>query len=334
MTALTTAAPAAGGALALREDELLPVLKSSLYPGAKDESIKLVLGYCKAAGLDPMQKPVHIVPMLVSTGKKNDRGYDEKEWRDVVMPGIGLYRTQAARTGELAGIDEPEFAEKLIDVPGKPGTQVPEWCRVTVYRMIGGQRVAFTALEFWLENYATAGRDSVAPNAMWSRRPRGQLAKCAEAQALRKAFPELGSQPTADETVFADEVIDAATGEPLKAASTPAAPKVARKPAAAAAPAEVTDAKVVEPAATTSPAPAPEQGSTTPPPPPPPAPATEAGAKTVGSGEIAYLTNKAKSIGVDLAALAAESGGLIVEAGKLLKTDFDTLKAELIKRGA
>ena len=33
-------------------------------------------------------------------------GRDDYEWRDVVMPGIGLYRVQAARTGELAGIHE------------------------------------------------------------------------------------------------------------------------------------------------------------------------------------------------------------------------------------
>ena len=84
---------------AMSEGELLQVLQSSLYPGAKLESIKMVLGYCKAAGLDPMQKPVHIVPMKVSSGRKDEKGWDIKEDRDVIMPGVALYRTQASRTG-------------------------------------------------------------------------------------------------------------------------------------------------------------------------------------------------------------------------------------------
>ena len=41
-------------ALAISEGELMGVLRNSLYPGAKDESIKMVIGYCKASGFDPM----------------------------------------------------------------------------------------------------------------------------------------------------------------------------------------------------------------------------------------------------------------------------------------
>lgn len=180
-------------ALALPEEELMKVLQSSLYPGAAPASIKMVIGYCRAAGLDPLQKPVHIVPMW--DGKA-------KQMRDVVMPGVNLYRTQAARSGEFAGMTEPEFGPERTDKIGDVTITYPEWCRVTVRRLLKGGTVAeFTAREFWLENYATKGgaEKSIAPNAMWTKRPRGQIAKCAAAQALRIAFPEIASQPTADE---------------------------------------------------------------------------------------------------------------------------------------
>jgi phage recombination protein Bet len=182
-----------GNALALPEAELLQVLQSSLYPGAAPASIKLVIGYCKAANLDPMQKPVHIVPM-----------WDAKagQMRDVIMPGVNLYRTQAARSGQFAGMSEPDFGPDIEANIGGQKITHPEWCRVTVKRMLANGVIAdFTAREFWMENYATKGgkEKSIAPNAMWTKRPRGQIAKCAAAQALRIAFPEIASQPTADE---------------------------------------------------------------------------------------------------------------------------------------
>lgn len=199
-TALTTQSSTG---LALREEELLSVLGSSLYPGAAPSSIKMVLGYCKAAGLDPMQKPVHIVPMW--DGKT-------RQMRDVIMPGIGLYRTQAARNG-CAGVTEPEFGPDVTEDIGGAKTTYPAWCKVTVKRRLStGEIVEYTAKEFWRENYAVRGGQdkSIAPNAMWAKRPYGQIAKCAEAQALRKAFPEIGSEPTADEmegkVLHADEV--------------------------------------------------------------------------------------------------------------------------------
>lgn len=196
-----------GGALAMSEPELLQVLGSSLYPGASEASIRMVLGYCKATGLDPMQKPAHIVPMWDSKAKC---------MRDVVMPGVGLYRIQASRTGEHAGTDEPVFGPMVELVVGDFKMLHPEWCKVTVYRLKDGMKCAYSAIEFWTENYATASKDTLVPNTMWKKRARGQLAKCAEAQALRKAFPEVGSAPAAEEMegkLMGDEYIDNATGE-------------------------------------------------------------------------------------------------------------------------
>ncbi len=207
------------GALALSEPELLDVLSSSLYPGASHASIKLVLGYCRAAGFDVMQKPVHIVPMW--DGKA-------RQMRDVVMPGVGLYRTQAARTGH-AGTTEPEYGPDVTEKVGGQQITYPQWCRVTVKRrQVNGAVDEFTAREFWLENYAVKGgqEKSVAPNAMWTKRPYGQLAKCAEAQALRKAFPEIGSAPAAEEMEgksIEGDVVDAATGEIVEKRAAPAA---------------------------------------------------------------------------------------------------------------
>lgn len=187
-------------AIQMNEEELFKVLSNSLYVGAQPESIKMVVSYCAAAKLDPMLKPVHIVPMYCATGQKDQKGYDIKAMRDVVMPGIGLYRIQASRSGEFAGTSEPEFGNDISEtIDGMPITY-PAWCRVTVKRLLGTGVIAeFTAKEFWKENYATKGKDSKAPNTMWAKRPYAQIAKCAEAQALRKAFPEVGSQPTADE---------------------------------------------------------------------------------------------------------------------------------------
>jgi len=178
--------------LALQESALVDVLSGSLYPGAKKESIMMVLGYCRAAGLDPMQKPVHIVPM-----------WDGRQgaMRDVVMPGISLYRINASRSGSYGGMSEPEFGDDITAVIGGSTITYPVSCRVTVSRIVGDKIVNFTAREFWLENYAVKGgkEKSIAPNSMWQKRPYAQLAKCAEAQALRKAFPESCIGNTAEE---------------------------------------------------------------------------------------------------------------------------------------
>lgn len=170
-------------------------LQNSVFPGAKDESILLAVDYCKARKLDILKKPCHIVHMQVTlSGQRDSNGYDKKIWRDVIMPGIYEQRITAFRTGQMAGQDEPVFGNTVAF----KGIDVPEWCRVTVYRFINGERCAFSHTEYFSEACSTTREGEL--NSVWKKRPRGQLAKCAEAGALRKAFPdELGGVITADE---------------------------------------------------------------------------------------------------------------------------------------
>lgn len=179
-------------------------LVEAVYPLAKTpDSVVMALSYCKARKLDPFKKPVHIVPMWDSKKK----GYVETIW-----PGISEVRTTAFRTGQYAGCDEAEFGptiEKTFSGKVKKGDSYveqtvtvafPEWCRMTVYRVLGDRVCKFVGPKVkWLESYATIGSTDL-PNDMWQSRPEGQIKKCAEAAALRKAFPEeLGNQLTAEE---------------------------------------------------------------------------------------------------------------------------------------
>lgn len=199
-------------------EDVMNALRNSIYPGAKDESIGMVLSYCRAANLDPMQKPVHIVPMSV----KKPGTRDQYEMRDVIMPGIGLYRTNAVRTDQYLGMSEPEYGPDVTKMLGNIELTFPLWCKVTVKRLMSnGMTAEFTAKEFWVENYATKGRDTEVPNEMWKKRPYGQLGKCAEAQALRKAFPELGSQQTAEE--MEGKTLDTAEEMPVVGSSSTSA---------------------------------------------------------------------------------------------------------------
>ncbi len=177
------------------DEEAWRALVEAIFPNAQSVgSIVLVLAYCKARNLDVFKRNVHIVPIW-------DK--DQRKYVDTIWPGIGELRTTAFRTRQYAGRDATVFGQDMTSEwgSGREALKVvhPEWAQVTVYRMIEGQRVAFAGPPvFWLENFAATREGS--PNSMWVKRPRGQIDKCAEAAALRAAFPEeLGDTPTSDE---------------------------------------------------------------------------------------------------------------------------------------
>lgn len=166
-------------------------LCKSLYPGANPNSVLMVVDYCAARRLDPLKKPCHIVPMRVKDAKSGNY-----EWRDVVMPGIYEYRTTAQRTGEYLGHSKPVYGPMVKFA----GVEAPEWCDITAYRWnaSANMRVEFPVTVFFREVVATKnGGDA---NDRWSKAPIQMLTKCAEAAALREAFPdEIGGEQTAEE---------------------------------------------------------------------------------------------------------------------------------------
>jgi len=160
-------------------------LTTAIYPNAQTtESVVLALSYCKARKLDPFKRCIHIVPIWDN---------QKRCLVDTVWPGIGELRTTAHRTKNYAGRDKTEFGPMMEQTWGSGNESVtvkfPEWAQVTVYRNVKGQRVAYAGSQvYWLETYGS--HKNGAPNSMWQKRPRGQIDKCAEASALRSAFPE------------------------------------------------------------------------------------------------------------------------------------------------
>jgi len=145
-------------------------------------------------GLDPAARQIYMI------GR-----WDPQTGRDryVIQTGIDGYRLIARRAAEAHG-ETISYGDTLWC--GINGTwrdawlaeQPPAAAKVTVYR--SGQ--AFPTVAGWRE-YVQTRRDGT-PNRMWATMPANQLAKCAEALALRRAFPqELSGIYTDDETIHA-----------------------------------------------------------------------------------------------------------------------------------
>lgn len=143
----------------------LSLIKSTIAKEATDEELNLFLHHCKRTGLDPLAKQIYFQKRKNHKTGKSDV---------TIMTGIDGYRLTADRTGKYAGSDDPVFDNE--DSPNK--------ATVTVYKLVGGIRCPFTAAARWNQYYP-----GDAMGFMWKKMPHLMLGKCAEALALRKAFP-------------------------------------------------------------------------------------------------------------------------------------------------
>lgn len=140
----------------------IDLIRRTVAAGATNDELELFFHQARRAGLDPLARQIYFV-------KRKGKG--------VIQVGIDGLRLIADRTGKYAGNDDAEF-------DGQSRGGYPDKAKVTVYKMVGGQRCPFSATARWEEYYP--GDDQ---GFQWRKMPHAMLAKCAEALALRKAFP-------------------------------------------------------------------------------------------------------------------------------------------------
>jgi phage recombination protein Bet len=162
-------------------------------------------------GLDPFTRQIYAI---------------KRDGKVTHQTGIDGYRSTAERTKEYAGSDEPTFED--CDCGQAPPNH-PKIARVVVHRLMGnGHMIDQVGIARWHE-LAPTGREAF----MWTKMPHNQLAKCAEANGLRKAFPRvLGGVYIEEEMQQAGTVEGTATVLPT------AAERIAARRAAAEAPPE------------------------------------------------------------------------------------------------
>ncbi len=207
-----TAASVGRSSLVLRErltPDQVELLKKTVAKGANDDEFALFLHMCERTKLDPFAKQIYCL--------KRRTMDDEGKWVDAMVTQVGIdgFRLVAERTGDYCGQTAPQF----FDAAGNArevwldSKKPPLACKVGVLKRGFTEPLYAIAL---YDEYVQRKRDGL-PNRQWKEKPTIMLAKCAEAMALRKAFPNDLSGVYTDDELPVGEVDDTPTPTPVAA---------------------------------------------------------------------------------------------------------------------
>lgn len=177
----------------LFDNTQLTLIKNMFFKGLDNDNMQVFLHVCKRTMLDPFRKQIYAVMR-----------YDSKVGKEAmtIQTGIDGYRLIAERTGRYAPGREPTYCygenNKIISSTAyvKKMTEDGTW-----------HEIAATA---FFDEYCQRTKEGK-PTQFWLKMGHTMIAKCAEALALRKAFPaDLSGLYTKEEMLQADtEVVEA-----------------------------------------------------------------------------------------------------------------------------
>jgi len=152
--------------------EQIDLVKRQIAKGASDDELALFIEVAKQHNLNPFKREIYLV-----------KRFDTKTNTQIATPQVGIdgFRLKAERSGAYAGNDDPVFSGEQKSSNGRT---YPASASVIVRKIVQGKVFEFTASARWSEYFPGEKMGF-----MWTMKPYLMLGKCAEALALRKAFP-------------------------------------------------------------------------------------------------------------------------------------------------
>lgn len=166
------------------------LLKRTVAKGVSDDEFALFLWVCKKHRVDPLTRQIHCVRRWLNKHHQDEKQIWVGGYQMTIQMGIDGYRSLAGRDHpDFGGCDEAEYEFE--------GTQkrIPVLARIRLWKK--GLEHPIVGVAYW-DEYAP--KDLTKPEAFfWNKMPKHMLAKCAEALALRKGYPELADIYTNEE---------------------------------------------------------------------------------------------------------------------------------------
>ena len=202
------------GALTRMDGRRLDLFRNTVGKDLRGPEIDEAIEWCEVYGANPFVKDIYF---FVFDADKPERR------RVVPVLGIGLYRKIAARTGNYRPDEAPPrfgYDEGLKSTTNPTGMV---WCEVSVNVYSHGSWHSVTSRlrweerapikEIW-ENGKPSGKFRLDPKKdNWHKMPETMMAKCCEADAIRKAWPNETSGSYINEEMDSALTIDATATE-------------------------------------------------------------------------------------------------------------------------